>query len=125
RWLAYASDASGRDEIYVRSFPDGEAHQVSSTGGIEPRWRGDGRELFWLAADRRLMSVPIDGGPAFHARVATALFPTLMDPTGRLGIIGRNQYDVSADGQRFIINQPLTAEETPITVIVNFQPPTR
>jgi hypothetical protein len=124
RWLAYASNASGREEVYVRSFPTGEIHRISSTGGIEPRWRGDGRELFWLAADRWLMSVPIDGGLAFHAGPPTPLFQTLMDPTGRLGIIGRNQYDVSADGQRFLINQPRTREETPITVVANWRPAT-
>jgi Tol biopolymer transport system component len=60
QWLAYASNESGRDEIYIRTFPQaGGTWQVSVWGGSQPRWRRDGRELFYVAPDNRLMAVPI------------------------------------------------------------------
>jgi Tol biopolymer transport system component len=69
-WVAYASDDSGRSEIYVRPFPPdvsrGGRWQVSSAGGSQPRWRGDGKELFYLAPDRKLMAVEIRTEPAFQ-----------------------------------------------------------
>src|SRR5439155_18092139 len=107
RWLTYVSAASGRNEIYVRSFPDGDTGtwQVSSHGGIEPQWRGDGRELFFIGADKKLMAVPLSTEGAFHPGTPTALFSTDLDPTG-LPIAGRNQYLVTTNGQRFLINQP-------------------
>jgi Tol biopolymer transport system component len=123
RWLTYVSDATGRREIYVRSFPDGKdgTWQVSSQGGIEPQWRGDGRELFFLGADQKLMSVPVITGSAFRAGTPTALFSTDLDPTG-LPISGRNQYLVTADGQRFLINQPRrdAGASSPVALLVNW-----
>lgn len=122
-WMAYVSDASGRSEIYVRSFPDSGAGtwQVSSQGGIEPQWRGDGQELFFIGADRKLMAVPVTTEGAFRVGTPTALFSTDLDPSGQLGIIGRNQYLVTADGQRFLINQPRRdAGPSPVTVLVNW-----
>jgi hypothetical protein len=78
RWVAYASDESGRWEIYVRSFansPEAETRtQVSRDGGHEPRWRGDGRELFYISNDGTVMSVGIKSGPAFQAEAPEALF---------------------------------------------------
>jgi hypothetical protein len=122
RWLAYEAETSGRREIYVTSFPDGAggSWQISSEGGIEPQWRGDGRELFFLGADKRMMAVPVTTDDAFRAGTPMALFSTELDPLG-LPITGRNQYQVAADGQRFLINQ-LRGEgaPSPVTVLVNW-----
>ena len=75
RWVAYASDESGAFEVYVQSFPGGGSKRpVSSGGGAEPRWRADGRELFYVSADRRLMAVPTTIGPEFEAGKPDALF---------------------------------------------------
>jgi eukaryotic-like serine/threonine-protein kinase len=106
RWLAYESVAAGRREIYVRAFPNGNGTgvPVSSEGGIEPQWRGDGRELFFLGADDRLMAAAVSTEGAFRASTPTALFLTELDPVG-LPIVGRNQYTVTPDGQRFLMNQ--------------------
>jgi len=125
RWMAYSSDVTGNDEIYVRAFPNADAaRQISLSGGIEPQWRRDGQELFWVAADRRLMRASVDTTGTFRSGTPTALFQTTMDPTARLGIIGRTQYAVAPDGQRFLINQtPAHATPPPITVIVNWRPP--
>ena len=122
RWLAYVSDESGTYEVYVRAFPSGEAkRQISTHGGLEPAWSGNGRELFYLAPDRSLMSVVVRGGSTFEAGPPTRLFETRMstvfNPT-----YTRNQYVVSADGQRFLINQTSPAAlPSPITVVVNWQ----
>jgi len=67
RWLAYVSDVSGRFEVYVQSFPDGGGKQQVSTGvGNYPRWRRDGRELFYYAGDGKLMAAPVEGGESFE-----------------------------------------------------------
>jgi Tol biopolymer transport system component len=121
-WMAYASDISGRNEIYVRSFPVGDVRpwQVSAQGGIEPQWRGDGRELFFIGADKQLMAVPVTTESGFRAGTPSALFLTDLDPNG-LGISGRNQYVVTADGERFLLNQPRPgAASPPVTVLLNW-----
>src|SRR5262249_29115979 len=75
RWVAYASNESGAFEVYVQAFPDMQAKRlVSRGGGTEPRWRADGRELFYVSADRRLMVVPTTIGPAFEAGTPETLF---------------------------------------------------
>jgi hypothetical protein len=89
---------------------------VSIAGGSEPHWRRDGRELFYLAADRRIMTVPIgaDGQPGLARSLfqTRALFP---------GSIYRMNYDVNADGTRFLINEPAEgAAQSPITVVLNW-----
>jgi Tol biopolymer transport system component len=121
RWIAYVSDESSRHDVYVRPYPSGAGKwHVSPAGGIEPTWRGDGRELFYLAPDRTLMSVPINGSPTFEAGPATPLFETRMSSFVHPGYT-RNQYVVSADGQRLLINQPPAgAPSAPITVVVNW-----
>jgi Tol biopolymer transport system component len=122
RWIAYVSDSSGRNEIYVRSFAPGDVPlwRVSSRGGIDPQWRGDGRELFFIGADQQLMAVPVWTDGVFHADTPTSLFLTGLDPSG-LGISGRNQYVVAADGTRFLLNQPRPdISPTPVTVVLNW-----
>ena len=101
-WLAYVSEETGVPQVYVQSFPNGEQRtQVSSQGGTEPRWRADGRELFFLRADRMMMAVPVSLRPTFQAEEPKSLFKT------RVPILAnafRWHYDVSADGERFLVN---------------------
>jgi Tol biopolymer transport system component len=118
RWVAYASSESGRPEVYVQPFPaTGAKWQVSTGGGEQPRWRRDGKEMFYLAADRRLMAVPIRVPGAFDAAPAVPLFETTLG----VGYLGVSQaYDVTRDGQRFVVASvdPMTPP-APITVVVD------
>ncbi len=118
RWLAYASDESGELQVYVQPFPaTGEKRQISPDGGSEPRWRRDGNELFYLASDNKLMSVPIPGGNAFDRGVPKALFDTRVPLTGNPY---RSNYAVTADGQRFLVNTRIEDAPSPINVILNW-----
>jgi eukaryotic-like serine/threonine-protein kinase len=120
RWIAYTSDESGVPEVYVRRYPGGEnLWRVSTNGGAQPQWRRDGKEIFYLAADGKLMAADV--------RVSASGFAT--DPARPLfdtGIKGlfvdrRNHYVVTRDGQRFLLN--VTAEDdnlAPITVVMNW-----
>src|SRR5262249_12944658 len=107
RWVAYCSDESGQYEVYVRPFSSSKGRwQVSAAGGYEPRWRKDGKEIFYLGADRKLMAVPVQAsGATFQAGAATALFEAPV--RGFLqGWQNSNRYDVTPDGQRFLVNLP-------------------
>jgi hypothetical protein len=120
RWVAYVSDESGANEVYVRRFPIDDAHwRISTEGGIEPRWRRDMRELFYLAPSGDLMTVPLKMDSAPHAGSPAVLFRT---PFGDLtNITGRNHYDVTADGERFLATVPRGgAASSPITVVLNW-----
>jgi hypothetical protein len=121
QWVAYVSSESGKNEVYVRPFPPGDAKwKVSTDGGIEPAWRRDGRELFYIGADGSLMSISVEAGPAFTARRPAPLFQTHM-ATIPTPVRVRNQYVVSADGNRFLIRQPPEGRPMlPITVVVNW-----
>ena len=116
RWLAYTSLESGRWEVYVASFPGpGGRWQVSTSGGYQPRWRRDGKELFYLSEDRKLMSVEIKPGPSFEAGVPKPLFDTSVPA------VLANFYDVSADGERFLVVTPLGGQATPpLNLVVNW-----
>jgi Tol biopolymer transport system component len=119
RWVAYASDESGAFEVYVQPFPgNGRKQIVSSGGGVEPRWRADGRELFYVSADRRLMMVPTTIGPVFDAKKPTTLFEMNVRDV-QFPFIKR--YEVTPDGQRFVV-QELTTRRSPLplTVVVNW-----
>jgi len=117
-WLAYASDETGKYEVYVVPFPGGSGKwQISTGGGSQPKWRGDGRELFYLAPDNRVMAVDIAaGGSTFHAGIPHPLFQASPAVTG---IIGR-VYDGSADGKRFIFASGGAASSQPLTLVVNW-----
>jgi hypothetical protein len=116
RWIAYVSSESGRHEVYVRPFPSGDGRwQISVDGGMEPVWRSDGSEIFYLAADRNLMAAAVKTGPSFESGVPTRLFATRITPP-TLSLI-RNQYAVSADGQRFLVRG---VPSQPITVVSNW-----
>jgi serine/threonine protein kinase/Tol biopolymer transport system component len=119
RWVAYETNESGRFEIVVQAFPVSRGKSpVSTGGGIQPRWRADGKELYFIAPDGKLMAAPITAtGATFIAGTAVALFPASL-PTS---IINRQQYMVSRDG-RFLLNQPVEASTTtPITLILNWR----
>jgi Tol biopolymer transport system component len=116
RWVAYDSTESGTREIWVQPFPPtGSRWQVSTTGGTSPRWSGDGKELFYVAADGMLTAVAVEGGSTFRWGAPQRLFQTIF----RSGVYAF--YAPSHDGKRFLINVPPGPEEvTPITVVMNW-----
>jgi serine/threonine protein kinase len=120
KWVAYASNETGKWEIYVNSFPDARSKwQISAAGGEQPRWRGDGKELFYLSAAGKMMAAPVTTGNKFAAGTPVALFPAT--PRQRMSSTDMFSYDVSRDGQRFLINTPVKQAETaPMTVILNW-----
>jgi Tol biopolymer transport system component len=120
RYIAYANDESGKYQIYVMSFPSkGGKSQVSRDGGMQPRWRRDGRELFYVAADGALMAVPVSLGQTFEHESPTQLFPTPIDGSNYFADV-LHDYAVSKDGQRFLLSLPTGANPLPITVVVNW-----
>lgn len=121
RWVAYTSNESGKWEIYVTSFPEVRGKwQLSSAGGTQPRWRGDGKELFFLASDGKMMAVPVTAGANFDAGAPVTLFQA--NPRELVATSERVTYDVTKDGQRFLINtQVKNAETQPMSVILNWQ----
>ena len=118
-WLAYTSNETGQFEVYVRDFPDGRHKwQISSQGGVQPHWRRDGRELFYLTLDGTLMSVAVNPGPTFEIGVSEALFRTGLRFLPRYSV-WMNQYAVSRDGQRFLLNRSLPeATHGAITAVI-------
>jgi Tol biopolymer transport system component len=101
RWIAYASNESGRFDVYVRPFPSGAGTwQVSTAGGGFPVWRSDGKELFFISLDFKVMAAPVSAEPGFHAGTPVALFALHPPPNGNISSL----YDVSRDGQRFLVN---------------------
>jgi Tol biopolymer transport system component len=122
QWVAYQSNETGRYEIYVRSFPGpGGQQQVSTSGGIQARWRSDGHELYYVAADGKLMAVSITmRGAAIEPGTPVALFQTRIWGGGTNATLG-HQYDVSPDG-RFLINSAIENVATaPITLLLNWK----
>jgi dipeptidyl aminopeptidase/acylaminoacyl peptidase len=120
RWVAYQSNESGQYQIYVRPFPGpGGQWQISTAGGVAPRWRHDGRELYYIAPDGRLIATPVE------ARSAT-VEPGAPVPLFQTRIVSsalRPQFDVAADG-RFLLNAPVeSAAVAPITLVINWRPP--
>jgi Tol biopolymer transport system component len=118
KWIAYISDESKqRIEVYVQSFPStGIKHQISTTGGVQPRWRNDGRELFYVAEDGKLMAVPVKTGATFEFGSPSALFePPVPQRNGSSG------YEVSPDGARFLFRTvPAGEKPAPITIVTNW-----
>jgi serine/threonine protein kinase/Tol biopolymer transport system component len=123
RWLAFQSTESGEPEIYVQGFPDaGERIQVSTGGGSQAKWRGDGRELFFVSPDRKIMAADVRTGPKLEVGAPHALFQTQILPL----VEARNHYDVTRDGQRFLVNSRLEEDSSlPITVVLHRAPGSR
>jgi dipeptidyl aminopeptidase/acylaminoacyl peptidase len=116
RWVVYASSESGRYEIYAAPFPGPRGKwQISTGGGIFPRWRRNGTEIYYLALDNKLMAAAVnEKGPSLEVGAVKPLFDTRA-----IGV--RYAYDVTADGQRFLINSfPTQSASAPITVVVNW-----
>ena len=119
RWMAYTSNESGSFEVYVQSFPAGGGKwQISTAGGAEPHWRADGTELFYIAADKKMMAVPVQIAPNFVPGAPKVLFETqaqaVLEPYWA-------NYDVTADGQRFLvstISDEISSE--PISIVTNW-----
>jgi Tol biopolymer transport system component len=123
RWIAYQSNESGRTQVLVQPFPGpGGKLQVSTDGGAQVRWRADGRELFYISLDGRLMAVPIRPAVDRHALEAGAPVPLFPTRAGGPAPGGNKQdYVVSKDGQRFLIDVPEEVA-SPIAVIMNWHP---
>jgi eukaryotic-like serine/threonine-protein kinase len=117
RWVAYNADESGRHEIYVKPFPPTDAAwQISTAGGVQPRWRSDGREVFFLALDGTMMSVDIRGNEIIEAGQPRALFQTRVIVSS-----GVDQYAVTPDGQRFLVMQPFGEYRMmPLAAVLNW-----
>jgi serine/threonine protein kinase len=125
KWIAYQSDESGRFEIYVQPFPGpGGKFQISTTGGAQVRWRQDGKEIYYVGLDDRLMAAPVrmdNGGQFVEAGAPVPLFVTRIG--GALPTFNRQQYLVSRDGHRFLMSTFKEDVNTaPITVILNWKP---
>jgi Tol biopolymer transport system component len=122
RWIAYSSDETSRREVYVQGFaPDRSPAtavgkwMISTAGGDKPRWRRDGKEIYYIAPDRKLMAVPVTTGPTFTPDVGVPLFDTR--------VVGFFPYDVAPDG-RFLLNvmsDAAAAVVAPVTIVLNWQ----
>ena len=126
RWLAYTSDESGRAEVYVTPFPSGASKwQVSTGGGSNPRWRHDGKEVFYLAANSELTAAEVGtSGSVFQVGAVRPLFhillrtgPSRLELSPTSGQIG---YDAAPDGKWFVVNSPLAGSPPPITLVTNW-----
>jgi Tol biopolymer transport system component/tRNA A-37 threonylcarbamoyl transferase component Bud32 len=117
RLIAYGSNETGRYEVYVQTLPKSDRQwTVSTNGGYEPRWRSDGREIYYLSEDRKLMAVPVGPGPSFG--VPKPLFQTRVS----VGVdVLRTHYVPARDGQRFLVNTEIgDPPPNPITVVLNW-----
>ncbi len=117
-WIAYTSNESGKYEIYVQPFPSGGTRwQISTNGGEFARWRGDGKELFYLSLDQKMMAVEVtQASNTLEAGGPKVLFPT------QIGILAReySAYDVTPDGQQFMISSLSSLNSGKIRVVLNW-----
>jgi len=118
-WMAYTSDETGRFEVYLQSFPaGGNKLQLSVDGGSDPKWRADGRELFYVSPKHKLMSESLLSGPRFQVGAPKELFEI---PVPNLVASFPNNYVVMADGRRFLVNTVLRdAVSSPISVVLHW-----
>jgi hypothetical protein len=123
-WIVYTSNESGEYEVYVESYPRGTLKEhVSTKGGTQPRWRRDGKELFYISPDLKLMAVDVTAGETLTFGPPRELFQTRMSLGGTLAY-RMLRYDVTRDGKRFLINSEREGAEPtspPITVVLNWQ----
>ena len=120
KWIAYSSNESGNWEIYVTPFPRADNKwQISRGGGKEPRWRRDGKELFFLSAEGKMIAVPIKATANFEAGSPETLFQTHTRQS--ISALDRVSYDVSADGQKFLIDTKVDEPNAlPLSIILNW-----
>src|SRR6266704_2131102 len=119
KWVAYASNESGDWEIYVTTFPAASGKwQVSRGGGMEPRWRGDGKEIFYIGAKTTFTAVPVNSEGTFSTGNPTPLFHTQL--RAQVSSTDLFNYDVSKDGQRFLVNRYAKPQQVaPLHVVLN------
>ena len=122
RWVMYASNVSGREEIYVSPFPDASLAppvMVSIEGGRYPRWRRDGKAVYYLSPDSKLVEVEVLQGPSFKVGIPKPLFEArALNSPDAAGWT----WDISKDGQRFLFNiQTIQPTNSPLTVITKWQ----
>jgi hypothetical protein len=118
--MAYAANETGNMEVYVSPFPSVNGKwQVSTAGGQEPRWRQDGKELFYLSAEGKIMAVPVKTDPSFEAGSPVALFQAhRRQPVSAQDMFS---YDVTSDGQRFLVATRIDeANPAPLTIYLNW-----
>jgi len=127
KWLTYSSDEAGGYQVYVQPFAGrsvtvgtgqrfGARWRISTDGGAQPRWRSDGKELFYVGADRKIMSVAVKTVPAFEAGMPSPLFASTISQD-----LTNPQYDVAPDGKRFLISAPSNLRgSAPVTVVLNW-----
>jgi Tol biopolymer transport system component len=115
-YFVFSSAESGREEVYVEAMPPGAGKwQISINGGEQPRWRKDGKELFFLSPEYKIMAADIQAGQSIAAGVPRVLFQSVAAG------IGRRIYAVSSDGQRFLVASPTSnGVDAPITVVLNW-----
>jgi Tol biopolymer transport system component len=117
RWVAYDSDQSGRTEVYMQSFPvAGAPIQISNQGGVDPRWRADGKELYYRTTQQEIMAVDVKTGDRFEAGAPVRLFGSPLTATG----LQIERWVPSADGQKFLFSAPMRAELSPPLVVFNW-----
>jgi len=118
RWIAYVSNESGRNEVYVQAFPlTSKKKQISTGGGADPAWRKDGSEIFYMAPDRNLMAVPVrTTATTIEPGIAKALFPVS-------GTFTQRSFAASGNGQRFLVGKPVGegSASPPITVVLDWR----
>jgi Tol biopolymer transport system component len=115
RWIAYQSNQSGRFEIYVQAADgSGGKWQISGAGGTKPRWRGDGRELFFEAPGQMLTAVPVTGGASFEIGTPIPLFRASLVTSGYSG----TRWEVASDGQRLLVNAAMRGPDRATFVVV-------
>jgi hypothetical protein len=117
--MAYASDESGQAQVYIQAVPqNGTRVQVSTGGGSQPRWRGDGKELFYISADEKMMAAPIQvSNVSIEAGPPKALFEGAPETTPETF-----KYQPTADGQRFLMIVPSNEGASPrLTVVLNWR----
>ena len=133
KWLAFTTNETGTDQIVIQAYPDAklDRRSVTTNGGTFPRWRKDGRELYYLASDRKLMAVHVKNDVSMSLGETTALFQTEL-PTGTLAIpvVSGFPYDVASNGQRFLLITPIqsatasdsapAASSVPFTAILDW-----
>jgi len=118
KWIAYVSDESGLSQVYVQPLPAGGGKwQISTGGGNVPQWSDDGKQLFFRGTDGKAYVVSVETTPSFRVSAPAALFPIRIRAGGGLG----RQWQVTGDGQRFLVNEPVRDEApAPITIVTNW-----
>jgi eukaryotic-like serine/threonine-protein kinase len=120
RWVAYSSNDSGRREIYVQAFPGAGGPkgrwQISKEGGYEVKWRGDGKELYYESTDGKMMAVAIQAGPQdVRPETSRVLF------SADFPVVSLHTFDVTSDGQRFLLILARGGSTQRLTVVSNWQ----